>query len=259
MKTVILCGGEGTRLREETEFRPKPMVEIGGRPILWHIMKHYASYGLKDFVLCLGYRSEIIKEYFYNYEVLNNDFTVELGEERHVKVHNSHDEAGWCVTLVETGDAAMTGARVKRVEKYIDSDIFMLTYGDGLADVNLDELNDFHMRHGRLATITGVATPSRFGSLVIEGKQVIRFAEKPTLEDDFVNGGFMVFGKEFFQYLDEDDHCVLERDPLERLVAEGQVMVFMHTGFWQCMDTYRDYRLLNRMWNSGDARWKTCE
>lgn len=255
MKVIILCGGQGTRLREETEFRPKPLVEIGRKPILWHIMKIYAHYGFKDFVLCLGYKGNMIKEYFLNYEMLNSDFTIELGSKK-IHTHNSHSERGWNVTLAQTGETAMTGARVKRVEKYIDDDVFMLTYGDGVADINISKLIEFHKSHGKIGTVTGVAPVSKFGELSIEKQKVVRFNEKPQLYEGVVNGGFFVFNKEFFNYLDNNDGCVLEKEPLEKLTQDGELMLYRHTGFWHCMDTYRDSLLLNELWASKNPSWK---
>lgn len=255
LKTVILCGGFGTRLREETEVKPKPMVEIGERPILWHIMKTYAHYGYKQFILCLGYKGEVIKQYFYNYEVLNNDFTAKLGSGQ-VQVHSNNHETGWQVTLADTGLNAKTGARVKRVEKYVDSDTFMLTYGDGITDLDIGSLLEFHRAHGRVGTVTGVVPQSRYGELLIQGGSVVAFREKPALSESFINGGYFVFNREFFNYLKDDDECVLEREPLERLSADGQLMVYSHRGFWQCMDTPRDLQLLQEIWERGNPPWK---
>ena len=232
------------------------MVEIGNRPILWHIMKHYAHYGFTDFTLCLGYKGEVIKQYFYNYELQNNDFTVELGAASRPVFLGSHDETGWRVTLSDTGPTAMTGARICRIARYIDSDLFLLTYGDGLASVNLRQLVEFHVSHGKIGTITGVVTPSRFGTLQLQGDRVVEFVEKPKSKDGFVNGGFMVFGRQFLDYLSDADSCVMEGEPLERLAQDGQLQVFRHTGFWHCMDTYRDFEVLNKMWNSQNPPWK---
>jgi len=204
MKVVILCGGMGTRLRETTEMKPKPMVEIGGMPILWHIMKTYAQYGFNDFVLCLGYKGDQIKEYFYQYEVLTNDFTIELGT-GNITTYPRHSENGWKVTLVDTGLNTMTGARIKRIEKYIDSDTFMLTYGDGVADINIKNLLDFHKRHGKIGTVTGVFPPSRYGELMIKEDKVVSFSEKPEVHGNTINGGYFVFDKKFFKYLKEDE------------------------------------------------------
>lgn len=254
IKTVILCGGMGTRLREETEYRPKPLVEIGGKPILWHIMKIYSHYGYKDFILCLGYKGEMIKEYFLNYEMLNSDFTIELGS-KNIEIHNSHEEYGLKISLVDTGEATMTGARVKKVGKFIDSEIFMLTYGDGVADINISKLLEFHKSHGKIGTITGVHPVSRFGELVVKDNKVKSFAEKPQSIDGLINGGFFVFNKEFLDYIHENDDCVLEKDPMEKLVKDGELMVYKHDGFWQCMDTYRDFTMLNNLWKT-NPQWK---
>lgn len=255
MKVIILCGGQGTRLREETEYRPKPMVEIGGRPILWHIMKLYAHYGFKNFVLCLGYRGNMIKEYFLNYEAMNNDFTICLGKKNHLIFNKSHEEQDFQVTLANTGLESMTGARIKRVEQFIEEDTFMVTYGDGLSNVNLRELLRFHRSHGRLATVTTVRPISRFGILDTDTDGIVlNFAEKPGI-DGWASCGFFVFNKEFFQYLSPASDCVLERDPLERLVKERQLMSFPHNGFFVGMDTYREYVYLNNLWNSAKAPW----
>ena len=256
MKVVILCGGLGTRLREETEFRPKPMVEIGGKPILWHIMKIYAYYGFKKFILCLGYKGEMVKEYFYNYEVLNNDFTIELGDKKNVKIHSNHTENGWQITLADTGDKALKGGRLKRVEKYVDDSVFLTTYGDGVANVDIKSLLAFHKNHGRLATVTGINPASRFGELKIKGDQVESFSEKPKNGSGLVNGGFFAFDKRIFDYLSTDDSCDLEIGPLEKIAAEGQLMVYKHRGFWACMDTIRDMEYLNKLWNENEAFWK---
>jgi glucose-1-phosphate cytidylyltransferase len=255
IKVVILCGGMGTRLREETEYKPKPLVDIGGKPILWHIMKIYANYGFKDFVLCLGYKGNMIKEYFLNYDMLNSDFTIEL-ESKKIQIHNSHPERDWQVTLAQTGDSAMTGARIKKVEKYVNSDIFMLTYGDGVANINISKLLEFHKSHGKIGTITGVNPISKFGELSVEGQRVIRFNEKPQINDGFINGGFFVFNKQFFKYLNKDDGCVLEKEPLENLAQDKELMLYKHTGFWHCMDTYRDFLHLNELWTSPNPPWK---
>lgn len=255
MKVVILCGGIGSRLREETEFKPKPMVEIGSMPILWHIMKTYAHHGFNDFVLCLGYKGEVIKNYFYHYEMLSNDFTIELGT-RKIDIHPRYSEHGWSITLVDTGLNVMTGARVKKIEKFIDSDLFMLTYGDGVTDLNIKELLQFHKEHGKIGTVTGVSPPSRYGELVIQGDQVISFSEKPKIESNSISGGFFVFNRKFFDYLSEDNNCILEKAPLGKLTLDGELNIFNHKGFWQCMDTYRDYKYLNELWIKGNPPWK---
>jgi glucose-1-phosphate cytidylyltransferase len=253
---VILAGGFGTRLREQTEFIPKPMVPIGTRPILWHIMKIYSHYGFKRFIICLGYKGEIIKEYFLHYRIRNSDFTINLGNHEDIHIHNSYPEDNWEVTLADTGLKAMTGARIKRIEKYIDTDRFLLTYGDGVANIEIGRLVDFHVSHRRLATVTGVKPPSRFGELITEGHRVIEFSEKPQVRSSTINGGFFVFNRGMFSYLLEDDQCTLEKEPLERLANDGELMVYQHAGFWQCMDTLRDMNLLNEYWENGDAPWK---
>lgn len=258
MKVVILCGGFGSRLREETEVRPKPMVEIGGKPILWHIMKTFAYYGFDEFILCLGYKGEVIKNYFLNYEQLNNDFAIELGTGR-IQVYNKHQEEAWKVTLADTGLHTMTGARAKRVEKYIDGDLFMLTYGDGVTDCNITELIEFHRSSNKIGTVTGVSPPSRYGELAISGEMVVSFREKPQAQDSLISGGYFVFNREFFDYLSEHEGCVLEREPLQRLAEDGQLGIYPHKGFWQCMDTHRDYLYLNELCDQGRADWKVWE
>ena len=255
IKVCILCGGLGTRLKEETEYRPKPMVKIGNKPILWHIMKIYSHYGFSEFVLCLGYKGEMIKEYFYNYEVLNNNFTVELGQHNKIEIHDGHDENGWRITLVDTGERTLKGARLKKIEKYIDSDIFMVTYGDGVANIDINKLVDFHKSHGKIATLTGVMPPSRFGTLSVKDNQVVEFSEKPQTSDGLINGGFFVFNKEIFDYLDTDDSCDLEIGVLDKLGDEGELMVYKHNDDWVCMDTLRDMEYLNALWSSNKAFW----
>jgi glucose-1-phosphate cytidylyltransferase len=260
MKVAILCGGQGTRLREETEVRPKPMVEIGGRPMLWHIMKLYAHYGLSEFVLCLGYKGYQIKDFFLNYEARMKDMTVRLGRLRAVEYHNGHGEDGWTVTLAETGETALTGARVRRIRRYLDRGPFCLTYGDGLGDINIAELIRFHRSHGKIATVTGVRPPGRFGELEIEDNKVSAFAEKPQVSTGFINGGFFIFEREFLdRYLDDRDDLVLEQEPLQRLAADGELMVWKHDGFWQPMDTYREWKMLEELWDTGRAPWKVWE
>ena len=258
MKVVILCGGKGTRLPEETEYQPKPMIDIGGRPMLWHIMKTYAHHGFRDFVLCLGYKGEMIKQYFLNYKWLNSDFAIELGSQR-VELLNDHRETDWRVTLVDTGLHAMTGARVKRVEPYIDGDTFMLTYGDGVTNLDINNLLRFHESHGKIGTVTGVSPPSRYGELGIDGDQVISFREKPHVQDAFISGGYFVFNRAFFEYLSADDGCILEREPLEQLTIDGQLKVYQHNGFWQCMDTARDYSYLKELWDQGHTPWRVWD
>lgn len=256
MKVVILCGGLGARLREETEFRPKPMVPIGHRPILWHIMKTYEHYGYNEFVLALGYKGEMIKDYFYHYELINSAVSIKLGHPRELRIHECHEEAGWQITMVDTGDKALKGARLKKLERYIDGDIFMVTYGDGLCDVNMNDLLDFHKKHGKIATLTGINPASRFGELSIDGNRVKTLKEKPETGRGFVNGGFFVFKREILDYLTLDDSCDLEIGPLEKIAEEGQLMVYKHNGFWACMDTIRDTDYLNSVWNNNSAKWK---
>jgi len=259
MQTIILCGGLGTRLREETEFRPKPMVNIGARPILWHVMKIYAHYGLREFVLALGYKGEMIKEYFFNYEYLNNDFTIKLGAGRQTQIHPHHGEDGWQVTLADTGEKTLKGGRLKRAERYLTEDDFCVTYGDGLADVDLQKVIAFHKKHGKIATITGVSIASRFGELKIDGDRVMRFSEKPDNAPGFINGGFMIFKRHILERLTEDEQCDLEYGPFEELAKEGQLMVYKHPGSWACMDTLRDMDYLNDLWNKGKAFWKVWQ
>jgi glucose-1-phosphate cytidylyltransferase len=255
MKVVMLCGGQGTRLREETEYRPKPMVPIGGRPILWHIMKLYAHFGHKDFVLCLGYRGDMIKEYFLRYQAMNSDVTLHLGRETEVQYHDAHPEEDYRVTLADTGEHTMTGGRIQRIRKHVGDETFMVTYGDGLSNVDVNAVLDFHRAHGRIATVTTMRPSSRFGLLDVDDAGTVnQFREKPALEG-WASAGFMVFEPQLFDYLEGDD-CILERAPLERLVADGQLMAYRHEGFFFAMDTYREYLELNSMWKSGDAPWK---
>jgi len=256
MKVVVLCGGLGTSLREETEFRPKPMVEIGGRPILWHIMKMYAHYGLREFILCLGYRGNMIKDYFLNYEAMNSDFKICLGRKSHVEFMGTHHEQDFAVTLADTGLETMTGGRLKRVARYLeDDDTFLLTYGDGLSDVNIGSLLEFHRQHGRLATVTSVPPISRFGVLEADAQgQVQRFMEKPKA-NGLISAGFFVFNRRVLDYLGGPE-CMLEREPLERLAREGELMAYRHDGFFYAMDTYREYQHLNELWASGQTPWK---
>ncbi len=258
MKVVILCGGMGTRLREYTESIPKPMVRIGDIPILVHIMQMYASHGMNEFVLCLGYLGHTIREYFVNYEAMSRDFTVELGKPGSVEYHDHEHEGApnWKVTLVETGAASMTGARLARAARYLTpGETFAVTYGDGVADVPLTEVLEFHRRSGRKATVTGVRPPSRFGEIEHDKGLVKSFNEKPQVGTGVINGGFFFFEHSFLEYLTLDPSCTLERAPLERCVHEGQLGVFEHAGFWQCMDTYRDWERLDALWKSGSPPW----
>jgi glucose-1-phosphate cytidylyltransferase len=252
-KVVILCGGLGTRLREETEYRPKPMVEIGGRPVLWHVMKLFAHHGMTDFVLCAGYRGQMIKDYFLNYEARNSDLTITLGDHESVQFHRSHLETGWEVTVADTGELTQTGGRVKRIERYLDGGTFLVTYGDGLADVDLDALLACHRSHGKLATVTTTRPLSRFGIVDLGAdSEVERFREKPQA-DDWVSSGFFVFEPAVLDHLDPD--CVLEQEPLERLAASGELVAYRHDGYWQPMDTYREFLMLNELWDAGTAPW----
>ncbi len=256
-KVVLLCGGLGTRMREETEYRPKPMVEVGGRPLLWHIMKLYAAHGLRDFVCCLGYRGSMIKQYFLDYHAMASDVTVSLASGDVSYARRAVED--WNVSLVETGEHSMTGARVKRVEHQLgDSDLFLCTYGDGVANIDIAELVAFHRAHGRLATVTGVHPPSRFGELVTEDGEVTRFAEKPA-GGGLISGGFFVFDRAVLDRISADPACVLEREPLEGLAADGQLQVYRHDGFWQCADTVRDVELLRSLWDRDEAPWRVWD
>ena len=252
----VLCGGLGTRLREETELQPKPMIPIGNRPILWHIMRTYAHHGVRRFILCLGYKGEMIKQYFLSYTSLNSDFTVEL-KTNTVTVHSVNHDQDWDVTLAYTGEATMTGARVARAaDRYVgDEPYFAVTYGDGLTDADLRQEFEFHAAHGRIGTVLGVNPPSRFGEFKLDGDQVTRFEEKPQFADNWINGGYFLFGREFLTYLSSDDSCILEREPLVRLAHDGNLRVFKLRGFWACMDTQRDKEHLERLWASGEAPW----
>ncbi len=243
-------------MREETEFRPKPLVEVGGRPILWHIMKLYAHHGFRDFVLCLGYRGNMIKEYFLNYEAMNNDFTICLGKKEQLVFNGDHEERDFCVTLADTGSETMTGGRLKRVARYLADDRrFMVTYGDGVSDVDIDALVKFHKSHGKLATVTTFRPVSRFGILNISVESEVRsFMEKPRA-DAWASAGFFVFEREVLDLIDGCD-VTLEREPLQLLAAQGQLMAYPHDGFFYAMDTYREYQILNEKWNSGEAPWK---
>lgn len=253
LPVVILCGGKGTRFREQTEYRPKPMIEVAGRPILWHIMSFYAGHGFKKFVLCLGYKADVIKRYFLDYAALESDFTVDLAKPGKIEYHRGH-AADWQVTCVDTGLEAMTGARLKRVAPYLDGD-FLLTYGDGLSDVDVKRSVEFHRAHGKVATVTGVRPQSRFGELIVDGNRVERFSEKPNVEQGYINGGFFVFSKKMLDYVVDDEACTLEREPLEHVARDGELMVYPHHGFWQCMDTLRDLQRLEEAWNGGKAPW----
>lgn len=257
MEVVILCGGLGTRLREETEFRPKPMVNIGTRPILWHVMKTYAHYGYSKFVLPLGYKGEMIRDYFVNYQWMNNDVTINLGNPESICQHNEHDESDWTITLSDTGAKTLKGGRIKRIEKYITGDLFMMTYGDGVADINIPELIDFHKSHGKMVTLTGVNPLQQFGELKMDGDQVSSFSEKPDqIDGDRISGGYFVLNRQVFEYLTEDEDCDFEYGPLEKIAQKGELMAYRHDGFWACMDTLRDTEKLNDIWARDEAPWK---
>ena len=262
VKAVILCGGQGSRLREHTETRPKPMVEIAGRPILWHIMKLYAHHGITDFILCLGYKGHLIKDYFLNYQTRNSTFTLRLGQPECLQFHDSDpDEYDWSVTLAETGEHNMTGSRISQIARYLDphDDSFCLTYGDGVADVDLSAVLKFHSSHSGTATVTGVRPPGRFGELKSSDSQVLAFNEKPQVSPGLINGGFFVLDRNFLDYLSDAPDCVLEGAPLESCAADGNLFVYEHTGFWQCMDTHRDWQQLNQLWSANRPPWKVWE
>ncbi len=256
MKVAILAGGVGTRLAEETDIRPKPMVEIGGRPILWHIMKHYAGYGFNEFVIALGYKGNYIKKYMVEYCSLESNLTV------HVRtgdvLRHANGSPDWKVDLIDTGIDTLTGGRIKRLAPYLGNSTFMLTWGDGVSDVNIHKLIEFHKAHGKLATVTAVRPPARFGHMVFDGDLVREFSEKPQTAEGWINGAFFVLEPGIFDYIDGDE-TQWEREPMERLAADGQLVAYRHDGFWQCMDTLRDKRLLQDLWEAGHAPWKTWE
>jgi len=254
VQAVILCGGLGTRLSEETELRPKPMVEIGGKPILWHIMKTYSHYGIVEFILCLGYKGDQIREYFLNYSTMNSDVIVNVGDRSVEHLEPFHDEASWRVLLAETGPLTSTGGRIQKIGKYIKGDDFFVTYGDGVADVDVKAQLAFHKAHGKLATVTGVRPASRFGELRLKGDLVAEFREKPQLEEGWINGGYFVFKRDALRYLKPDS--TLEREPLEALARDGQLAIFRHEGYWRPMDTMRERRALEEEWASGKPPWK---
>jgi glucose-1-phosphate cytidylyltransferase len=259
MQVVILCGGQGTRIRDVASDIPKPMIPIGGRPILWHIMQGYALHGFTDFVLCLGWKSWVIKQYFLDFRLADVDFTLRLGSPETLEVHDRLNEAHWTVTLAETGADAMTGCRLKRVEKYIEGDRFLLTYGDGVSDVDITELAAFHRSHGKIGTVTTISPPSRFGEIELDGTRVVQFMEKPVTARGMINGGFFVFERAFLDRLEDDPSLVLELEPLTGLAEDGQLMAFAHRGFWHAMDSSRDHAHLNRLWSEGAAPWRTCD
>lgn len=257
MKVVLLAGGFGTRISEETQFKPKPMIEIGGKPILWHIMKEYSAYGFNEFVICAGYKQHYIKEYFANYYMYNSDITFDFTQNNLMEIHSNNAEP-WKVTIVDTGLNTMTGGRIRRIEPYVENDTFMLTYGDGVCDVNLRELVKFHKSHGKICTMTAVKPEGRFGILDMDGNSIMSFREKNSKDVGYINGGYMVLEPEVFRYL-EDDTTVFEQRPLEMLARDGQLMAFKHKGFWQCMDTLWDKEKLERMLAGNAAPWKIWE
>ena len=255
-EVVILCGGEGSRLSEETALKPKPMVEIGGKPILWHIMKIYSHYGYNRFVLALGYKADYAKRYFHDYRITSSDFTLKMTPHSVPEVHNTLDDSEWEITFVDTGLKTLKGGRIKQVEKYIKSDNFHLTYGDGVGNINIQKLYDFHLSHNKIATVTAVRPPSRFGEMVLSGDKVLKFEEKPQLGVGVINGGFFVLKKEFMDYLTPDEDCDFEFGALQGLAEGGELCAYRHTDFWQCMDTTRDRDYLNRLWENNEAKWK---
>lgn len=256
MKVVILAGGYGTRISEESYLKPKPMVEIGEHPVLWHIMKIYSYYGFNDFIICLGYKGYVIKEYFANYFLHESDVTFDFRDKNHIEMHTNTAEP-WKVTLVNTGLDTMTGGRIRRIKKYVNNEPFMLTYGDGLSDVNIKNLVDFHKSHGKLATVTSIQPAGRFGVLDIDSdKQVKGFQEKPKGESGWINGGFFVLDPQIFDYIPDDDTVSFEKQPIESVARDSQLMAFRHDGFWMAMDTLRDKILLENLWKDGKANWK---
>jgi glucose-1-phosphate cytidylyltransferase len=255
---AILCGGKGTRLREETEFRPKPMITVGDRPMIWHIMKTYAHYGFKDFMLCLGYKGEMIREYFFNYDWNHNDVMLELGSKRVTKLGIGHDEEDWRISLIDTGQESNTGGRLRRLAPYLDKQgivTILGTYGDGVANVDIRQLLDFHHSHGKLATVTAVHPPSRFGELNLQGHLVQGFYEKPQTTEGWINGGYFVLQRQVLDWI-ADDGTSFEAETLQSLAQDNQLQVHFHEGFWQCMDTYRELEVLNKLYNSGKAAWQ---
>jgi glucose-1-phosphate cytidylyltransferase len=258
MKVVILCGGKGTRLREETEFRPKAMVPVGGQPILWHIMKTYAHFGHREFILCLGYKAEMIREYFRNYLWNTCDATLKLGRAPHVRFHNRHEEEDWRVTLANTGDETLTGYRVKAIQKYIEpGETFLLTYGDGVANIDINQSIRSHQKAGKICTISAVHPAGRFGALMIDADATIHtFKEKPRFEAAYINGGFMVCDYRLFDYVTADPDMMFEQKPISDLVRDKQLNSYKHESFWQAMDNYQEMQYLNRLWQTGEAPWK---
>lgn len=254
MKVVLLAGGFGTRISEESYLKPKPMIDIGGMPVIWHIMKYYTHYGYNEFIICAGYKQHVIKEYFADYYLHNSDITFDFSAENKIVVHNNTSEA-WIVTIVDTGLNTFTGGRIKRIQKYIGDEPFMLTYGDGVCDVPIDKLVTFHKANGKIGTITAVQPEGRFGVLDLEGSKINSFREKSKTDVGYINGGFMVMQPEIFKYI-EGDEIIFEREPLESIADKGQLMAYKHDGFWHCMDTMRDKERLEKLWECGQAPWK---
>jgi len=256
MDAIILCGGKGTRLNEETLYKPKPMVEIGGKPILWHIMKSYSYYGINRFILALGYKGHYIKQYFYNYKITDNDFSIKLEQSNKPKYMNQSDEKDWEIVFVDTGEETLKGGRIKRLEKYIKSDIFHLTYGDGVSDVDIRKLSEFHNSHNCIGTVTAVRPPSRFGELNIsDDNMVIELEEKPQMGKGLINGGYFIFNKDMLSYLSDDEKCDFEFGPLQNICEDNQLKAYKHGGFWQCMDNIRERDFLNNLANNKIAPW----
>jgi glucose-1-phosphate cytidylyltransferase len=255
MDVVILCGGKGTRLSEETILKPKPMVEIGGKPILWHIMKYYSSFGYNRFILALGYKADYIKEYFYNYKISNSDFTINLKPDTPAEFHSSAEESNWEITFIDTGLDTLKGGRIKRIEKYLKSDNFHMTYGDGVSDVDLHKLVSFHENHQKLVSVTAVRPPSRFGEMILDGDNVNVFDEKSQMHSGFINGGFFVLNRNIMNHLSESEDCDFEFGPLQEMVKEKQLKAFKHQDFWQCMDNVRERDFLDKLVESGKAPW----
>lgn len=255
MDVIILCGGKGTRLSEETVLKPKPMVEVGGIPILLHIMKIYSFYGFKRFILALGYKGEFIKQFFYNYRVTSGDIRMQLDPGKKPIYFNHSEEKDWDITLVDTGQETLKGGRIKRLEKYVETDSFHVTYGDGVCDINLDKLVEFYKDHGNIGTVSAVHPPSRFGEMVFDGTKVLEFEEKPQMGGGYINGGFFVFNKELFSYLSEDDDCDFEFGPLQKIAGQGRLNAYFHDGFWQCMDNVRERDYLNDLVKKQKAPW----
>ena len=253
MKVVILAGGFGTRIGEESQFVPKPMIEIGSKPILWHIMKEYSHWGHNEFIICAGYKQHIIKDFFARYVLHNSDITFDFQSEDKIKVHRNYSEP-WKVTVINTGYETLTAGRIKKIQPYVNNETFFLTYGDGVCDVNVNELLKFHESHGKICTITGIQPEGRFGAITLDGNKVLSFREKSKKDVPYINGGYMVMRPEVFDYIEGD--FMLEQEPMDKLIQDGQVMTYKYTGFWQCMDTIRDKRKLEALWNSGKAPWK---